>query len=166
MSLWKGAFCCLVPQLPNLFSVEKRQGGRKVGRVPSPQRLLRKYLTSFPLSGRGSIWDQTFAKLDSKNCTLSWFSKQSGSCLPLTIPRKSCLDKDQYSSDEQATAVYHLCLEPPTAASAWLCSLTISAPKHWLKRENTEQIKGGQLDPRVRAQGRKRSPCSARLRCG
>lgn len=70
--LWKWAFCRLVPQLPNLSSGEQRQGGgRKVGRVPSPQSLLSKHLTSFPLSGRRSIWDQIFAKLGSKNCTWS-----------------------------------------------------------------------------------------------
>lgn len=132
----------LFPSYPTFSQESRDKAGRKAGWASFPQSLLSKYLMSFPLSGRGSTWDQIFAKLGSKNCTCHYFSKQSGRCLLLTILQKSCLDKDQYPWDEQATAVHYLCLEPPIATSDRLCLLMISAPKHLLKRENKEQNKG------------------------
>lgn len=59
----------LFPSYPPFSPESRDKVGRKAGRVPSLQSLLSKRLTSFPLSGRRSIWDQIFVKLGSKNCT-------------------------------------------------------------------------------------------------
>lgn len=56
------------PVTQPFLSGEQRQG-REKSRVSLLSTKFIKYLMSFPLSGRGSTWDQIFAKLGSKNCT-------------------------------------------------------------------------------------------------
>lgn len=60
--------------------------------------------------------------------------------------QKSSLDKDQYSQGKQATDVHHLCLEPPTATSTWLCSLmTKTSAKERKKMSKTKWVEWRKL---------------------